>query len=128
MAKKFALVPESWLHTKEQLATDDTVSIHEPTVANWDNVLDLLPKSYKSRGRIILHHIEGQVKLNQQNRVVYQGGKQGSHIIDLLKYFLSPFSKSKPIDASHFEKIMKQSGVPQSAIAKKANVNWKHIE
>lgn len=125
MAKRMALVPESWLrqiHTAaEPASSKQSISIVEPEPQKGLlEMADLLPKSYRSRARILLHYMEGHVKLNEQQRVIYPpNGQLGSHILDLVKYFVSTFPTDRPLDAPKFSKLMVRAGVPNSAIAKK---------
>lgn len=129
MAKRMALVPESWLkvsqpqqeHTVQSIAP--SITVVEPPQAKQDPLADLaqlLPKSYRSRARILLHYLEGHLKLNSQQRVLYPPNDQpGSHILDLVKYYVSTWHTDRPLDAPKFAKLMTQAGVPTSAIAKK---------
>ena len=131
MAKRMALVPESWLKasqqqqglsTQPQSSPPPSITIVEPPKQQNDltELAQLLPKSYRSRARILLHYLEGHLKLNPQQRVLYPPNDQlGSHILDLVKYYVSTFPTDRPLDAPKFAKLMTQAGVPTSAIAKK---------
>jgi translation initiation factor 2 beta subunit (eIF-2beta)/eIF-5 len=125
MARKMAPVPESWLHrnfdaepSKEPDQNDKTtVEVFEPKdqdATQLERVSDVLPKCFRSRARIILNYLEGRIHLNGSQRVVYENSVTGSHIVDLLRYFLSAFVKQRPKDAPMFEKLMKKAGVPDS--------------
>ena len=126
MAKKMVLVPESWLrHTKSPEAeaepSTSQVSVIEPQKeTDLSDLAQFLPKGYRNRGRILLHYLQAHLKLNEQQRVIYEPNNTlGSHILDLVKYFASPFAKDRPVDAPKFAKLLATVGVPSSAIAKK---------
>lgn len=86
---------------------------NEPNIApNKENIIDLLPKAYRSRARIILHYLSKH--LNADNRLIYDDGRTSSHLIDLLKYVLNPLSQYVPDDGDKFISLMKKSGVPDS--------------
>lgn len=91
---------------------------------------DLLPKSYRSRARMLLNYLDGHIKLNEQHRVIYPPNNQlGSHILDLVKYYVSTFPTDRPLDAPKFSKLMAKAGVPNSAIAKKTEPisKWRQL-
>lgn len=135
MAKRMALVPESWLrqtHTEPgPTPPKQSLTILEPEPKqSLIEMAELLPKSYRSRARMLLHYLEGHIKLNEQQRVIYPPNNQlGSHIIDLVKYFVSKFPTDRPLDAPKFEKLLAKAGVPNSAVAKKAEpmTKWRHL-
>lgn len=96
------------------------------------DLAEFLPKSYRGRAKILLHYLHGHIRLNEQQRVVYPNDQVGSHILDLVKYFVSPFPSDRPLDAPKFTKLMTQAGVPSSALAKKAapgskQGSWQHL-
>lgn len=130
-----ALVPESWLHRnfieekdgERKPTTEVTVMPETKEDEDVKSMIELLPKMYQSKARIIMHYLEGHVKLDKNQRIVYAGGMVGSHVLDLLRYFISPLVKERPLDAPRFLILMKAAGVPQSAIARKGGVmsKWK---
>ncbi len=65
---------------------------------------ELLPRNFRSKARLLLHHLNGKVPLDADNRVVYEssdGGKQvGSHLLDLVRSLVSPagtFDVQRPV-------------------------------
>lgn len=129
MAKKMALVPESWLSTRLNSEGNQTnpqaqIVIADTGEESYDKVsglADLLPKHLRNKARMLLHYLNSQLKLDNQQRVIYGDGSVGSHIIDLVRYNISPFVKARPLDAPKFAKLMQTAGVPNAAIAKKTN-------
>lgn len=136
MAKRYALVPESWLsslnggmvRTSDFQPSNTQQVLHEnvsPTVvateskrsSNVSQMAELLPKNLKTRARIILHYLEnGNVNINDMQRIVYDDGTIGSHILDLTRYAISPFLKTRPVDWPQFRDLLDKLGVPNSAI------------
>lgn len=103
MAKKMVLVPASWL---ENFKDDKLI-----------NLLEMVPKSYQPKARILLTCLQGKVKLTDQQRVIYSDGV-GSHIIDLVRYYVTPsqLKINRPEDAQKFGQLLEQHGVPSSAV------------
>lgn len=136
MARKMALVPEAWLQRNFGGGAGEgsggtkpaEITVHEEkNEASLIDVSDLLPKCYRSKARIILHYINDSISLDARQRIVYKDGTVGSHIVDMLRYFVSPFVKERPLDAPKFESLMNHVGVPVSVIAKRQTIpsNWK---
>lgn len=142
MAKRYALVPETWLQEQVKTSNKQTIqpvtSVYESTTENQNDsdIIDLLPKAYKAKAKTILHYLKGYLKLDNQHRVRYEDNNQlGSHIIDLLRYFAAPFPTERPIDAPQFFELIKEAGVPSSAVAKRHNsqvlkpaAQWREIK
>ena len=111
MARKIALAPESF-------------SLHEQLVAEkaQDSIKDmpnLLPKNMRGKARILVHYLNG-ISVNDMQRIVYNDGEVGSHVLDLVKYAVSPFfQKQRPLDWPKFLSLLESLGVPESAIARK---------
>ena len=142
MAKKFALVPESWLSSVQQqpklnkpnlLEGSDAVQRSELVEEKNDEeklseLASLLPKNLQSRARMLFHYLENNVRVNDMQRIVYEDGTVGSHVIDLTRYAISPFVKSRPVDWPQFSKLLENLGVPESIIAKRSTTlldQWK---
>ena len=134
MARRYALVPESWLGTLNPESVQDNVDANKKFQENKPLVnfheqaeekklvqlAELLPKNMRSRARIVLHYLEsGNVTVNDLQRIVYQNGSVGSHIIDLTRYAVSPFMKTRPIDWPQFSALLQNMGVPSSSLANK---------
>ena len=88
------------------------------------HLAELLPKNMRSRARLVLHYLEnGNVIVNDLQRIVYQNGSVGSHIIDLTRYAVSPFMKTRPIDWPQFSALLQNLGVPSSSLANKGEAS-----
>jgi len=90
---------------------------------------ELLPKNLRSKARVLLHHLNGKVALNPDNRVVYEaddGVKQtGSHLLDLVRSLVSPvgtFDAQRPVDLPKFASAIIGT-VPQSALGAGKNLS-----
>ncbi len=90
---------------------------------------ELLPKNLRSKARVLLHHLNGKVALNPDNRVVYEaddGVKQtGSHLLDLVRSLVSPvgtFDAQRPVDLPQFASAIIGT-VPQSALGAGKNLS-----
>lgn len=82
-----------------------------------ENIIDLLPKGYRNKAKLLMHYIP-DIKLNNQGRVVYADGSLGSSLYDLVRYFVSSaqMSSARPLDAPKFAMILTKAAVPQSAL------------
>lgn len=136
MARKMALVPESWLASNlrptnsAMPSTEVAIQEEQQHASNLESLVDLLPKCYRSKAKTILHHLQDRITLNDIQRVVYDDGTVGSNVLDLIRYFVSPFVKERPIDAPDFKKMMNDAGVPEFVFAKKRDnilSNWKML-
>jgi hypothetical protein len=134
MSKEYILVPiTEWKRLKGQT---DKASSHAPapipTATNdlqiepepeekekKEDIIDLLPKAFRSRAKIILHYLSS--RLQPDNRLMYSNNQASSHIIDLLLYVLNPLSKKVPGDANEFLNLLKVSGVPESVFSYRQN-------
>lgn len=128
MAKKMALVPESWIHRNfQEKATEDKpkstdVTVHHEQYRNdtsaVEDIPELLPKCYRAKAKVIVHYLRDQIKLDENQRVLYPDKTVGSHILTLMRYFVSPLVKERPLDAPKFMKLMKSVGVPDYVYTK----------
>ena len=130
MARRYALVPESWLGklnggAKLETDSENTQSKRSEVKMFSDekkeqklvHLADLLPKNMRSRARMLLHYVEnGNVTVNDVQRIVYENGTVGSHILDLTRYAISPFVKTRPLDWPQFMDLLERLGVPSSAL------------
>ena len=138
MARRYALVPESWLGTINKDSVQENVQVNKNVEENKPfvnfhkeveekklvHLAELLPKNMRSRARLVLHYLEnGNVTVNDLQRVVYQNGAVGSHIIDLTRYAVSPFMKTRPIDWPQFSALLQNLGVPSSSLANKGETS-----
>ena len=86
-----------------------------------DNIVEFLPKTMKSRGKSILHHLQTsaikEFGLSSKGELIYKGQTiQNSHIVDLLKDGLHRFSHSSPIGVKEWYIILANSNIPESLI------------
>lgn len=144
MAARYALVPESWLNNRTNNSPIDnassanrTTSESHVSIANdsTDNdyfdvndLSEMLPKNYRSKAKLLLSLLKNKISLDQNQRVVYGDGFVGSHILDILRYFLSPFRTERPVDSKMFENLIKNSSVPDSVMSnyrRRQSNNWK---
>jgi hypothetical protein len=145
MAKRYAIVPESWLSRLKnppvQQQTEQTPTVEQPNITvveemeeknRFEGVIELLPKAQRTKARILLHYLAPVVKLDVHQRILYQPyGKVGSNLLDLVRYFTSPsyFKVPRPLDAEDFSKLIKQVGVPEAALGygrceNETKINW----
>lgn len=145
MATKYALVSEKYLRQMREASRNshnsDTSLVADETAQNLgdsavsvaksdhslqgninpDEYLELLPKRYRSRGKILLQYLmENQIGVTSKGRVVYGDGSIGSHLIDLIKYYLHPqgIPVSRPSDSTQFGLLLQQIDVPNSALGR----------
>lgn len=133
MASRYALVPESWLtHNKSDSLNhkkDLPTSVNKEIIVteandaqdkiniDVDSLANFIPKAYRHKGKLLLSFIEPTITLNSRQRVVYEDGTVGSHILDLLRYFLSPFKTERPLDSKLFEQLINKSSAPDSVMS-----------
>jgi hypothetical protein len=147
MANRYALVPDSWLQQHHQESKSGVVKPEAPQVpvqsepphvslhakvsqSNFSDLPSLLPKNMRSKARVLVHYLEnGGVVINDMQRIVYDDGSVGSHILDLIRYAVSRFSKSRPLDWPKFQELLGKLGAPTSAIVQRFSPsplsNWK---
>lgn len=80
---------------------------------NVDKIVELLPKTYRSRARILLHYLSPKLDASLSH-FIYPSGDKSSHVLDLIRFALNPLSKRAPSDFDDFVHLMKISGVPES--------------
>ncbi len=107
-----------------------TPNVTEHTVsADLLKFAEILPKNMRSRARILLSSLEGKIKLEEgSNRVTYDDNESvGSHIIDHLRYVLSPLKMKspRPLDSEMFYKLLQKTGVPESVFSRNVESNDK---
>lgn len=120
MAKRFALVPESWLQSKNIPYNSDgkLITFDEPDKRTFSSMVDILPKNIRNKARMLLHYLDGKIKLDDQERIVYSDDHVGSYLLDMVRYYVSPFVKTRPLDSPRFEELLQEIGVPSSAIVR----------
>lgn len=80
-----------------------------------------------NRGEQLLELIQPAIKV-RDGRVLYNDGEIGSYLTDLLKYFLSSDSASRPIDATKFAILLKELKVPESLLGRKLSFGAKVLK
>lgn len=148
MSREMVLVPlVEWKRLKETSrmsttaaeASDPSQTITEiqeesPKELNQENdIIDLLPKTYRSRAKIILHYLFPY--LNSDKRVVFADGSIGAHVIDYLRFVLNSIKTHAPPDIGSFMTLLETLGVPDSVykkhsvvIPKKSDAVWLTFE
>ena len=113
MADKMVLVP----------AKDTKLADHKLSVMTV-----MLPKSYQTKGNALLTALDGKIEIDERCHVIYEDGT-GSHIIDLVKYFITPkhLNISRPFDARKFGDLLENFGIPKSLINRDVGAHWMHI-
>ena len=114
MAQKFAFMLE--VHASEP---DQLPEKSNKTTSKLENLPDLLPKNMRSKARILVHYLNG-INVNNMQRIVYNDGVVGSHVLDLIRYTVSPFTNNRPLDWPDFKKILEQCNVPDSVYCQKS--------
>ena len=90
---------------------------------NFSTLVELLPKNLRKKARILVHYLENKITLNEHQRIVYENGEVGSYLLDMIRYYVSPLVKQRPVDAPDFESVLKNLGVPSSALARNIETN-----
>jgi hypothetical protein len=94
-----------------------------------EDLLNLLPKTYRSRAKVILHYLLPNIKLNDNKQVVFSDGTVSAHILDYLRYVINPMRMHAPVDIAKFMALMNNLGVPKTVysnhvIYAKDDDNW----
>ena len=118
MTLKFKLVPDTGV---QQLPVSPSVA---PTAnleiesKEQDTVIQLMSKNLQKKATLIMHYLKNKISLTKEGNVVYPDQSVGSNLYDLLKYFTTPkhMSPPRPFDASEFQQLMNENGVPLSAL------------
>lgn len=126
MAARYALVPENFLRTQGKATqritahpSNEIESDNEHQQEQYEEIVDLFPKSYRNRAKLLVHYIGKSMQL-RNGRIVYKDGMIGSHLLDLLKYYIYPsaLKTSRPSDATKFGVLLKQLDVPDSLVSR----------
>ena len=101
MAKRYALVPESWLQQNNVPydGNGNLITFDSKEERHLSHMADILPQKLRNKARMLLHYIDGKIKLDDRERIVYNDNHVGSYLIDLVRYYVSPFVKTRPLDA-----------------------------
>lgn len=111
-------VNEDYLHEDQLRNSDSDETKPEPT--EIDAIVDMMPKQMARKAKLLVHYIRNQIKLSENGRIVYPDRSLGSHLHDLVKFFVaSPMLKiPRPIDAVKFGILLKQIGVPRASLGR----------
>jgi len=84
-----------------------------------ENLVELLPKQYRAKANALMHYIDGKVSLDENQRYVHDDGTVASHLIDLIRYYVTPttIKLPRPLDAVEFGLLLKSIDVPDFAIS-----------
>lgn len=114
--------------TQQDLNYDKTSAISvvesnrtaENETSTKDDVINLFPKRLRSRASLLLHYVLKYLSLDHNDRVVYEDTSPGSHIVDLIRYFIHPRTVKidRPVDAVKFALALKAKGVPDAAFSR----------
>jgi hypothetical protein len=85
-----------------------------------DVLVDLLPRQYRNKAKLLLGFLKPRVRLDEQMRILYENGDKGSNLLDMIRFYVLPISSKtkRPLDALRFGLWMKKEGVPRSAIGR----------
>ena len=85
-----------------------------------EDILSLFPKRFKQRAAVVLQYTMKFAKLDENHRIIHTDGSIGSHIVDLIKYFIYPpaMNVERPLDALDFAIKLKEHGIPESSITR----------
>lgn len=100
---------------ESEMNTASLTEIQEPLpeVKLEDEIIDLLPKSYQVRAKIILHYLK--LNLDPNKRVIFDDGSVGAHLLDYLRFILNPLHTAvQPVGTDKFAALLHVSGVPRS--------------
>lgn len=109
---KKASVQETVLETVQP--TNPLLQIEEAPPSLENEIIDLLPKMYHARAKVILHYLLPSLKLDRNKHVIYDDGPRGAHILDYLRYILNPLKTRAPVDVEKFSHVLNAVGVPRS--------------
>lgn len=91
-----------------------------------DKLVTFLPKLQRAKGRLIMQALKDKIHLDANSRILYDDGTLGSSLFDHLKYWTGSSGKEgikRLIDHDQFLSLMKNNGVPLSAITKEKQFN-----
>lgn len=141
MAQKYTLVPTGWTHqahqpqqniesspaiiTEENTLPRESDQRREKGSSEMIKMVELFPKNIRNKAKLLLQFVEPRIKTDSDDRVIYDDGQIGSHLLDLIRFFVLPttMNVSRPIDASKFGIWLKIKGVPNSAVGRDLILN-----
>ena len=90
-----------------------------------DVILQAMAKNHKTKARALLGHIrnDGGLTWNQKGEIVYGGVKvAGSHITDLVKDTMRPYSNFTPMGREVFYRALADMNIPRGLINRQGGV------
>ncbi len=91
------------------------------TMAHLARLANLMPMDRRTKALRIFSRLQGTLKLDDQNRVLYPPNDvPGSNVYDLVSFFLTPANipRPRPVDAPRFGQLLLRQKVPLSLIGK----------
>ena len=95
-------------------------SLVEKTSNAWEETINLIPKRYQTKAKALIHYLKDRVTLDANERIKYDDGSVGSHIYDMIRFYVYPaaLSLKRPLDAVQFGLMLKEIGVPDAAVSR----------
>jgi hypothetical protein len=120
MAKRYLLVPPSWMEENKRRVDPKPINTTVETMEDEEHDLSqLFPKRLQSKVKLLLSHLRNATQ-DDHNRVVYTDGSVGSAMHDILRYLVTDsgqFSAPRPLDIDKFREEF-LTGVPVAALGK----------
>lgn len=91
-----------------------------PEADELDAIVEMMPKQMGRKAKLLVHYIRNHISVSDNGRVIYDDSSIGSHLHDLVKFFVaSPMLRvPRPIDAVKFGILLKRLGVPRAALGR----------
>lgn len=107
-------------------SSDKSPTVTSPgnTPNELEQLLEMVPKTYRHKAKVFLNYVMKHISLDDQQRVIYDDEDNndesvGSNIIDIVRYFVSPYPAERPLDAPRFQEVVEKSGVPMYTLHKR---------
>ena len=116
---KMMLIPVARYNRLRQTVQkgDGDETVEEPL--SDEVVMEAMPKNYKTKARALIGHIrnDGHLTWNDRGEIVYKGSKvTGSHITDLVKDAMRPYSNFTPVGKDVFYRALSDMNIPRGLI------------
>lgn len=142
MALRYTLVPMEWLTKRNNQTHSDTASQMSkpplPTIVDeyqstpheadessveedeYDAIVNMMPRQMRQKAKLLAHYTKNRISLTENGRVVYGDQSIGSHLHDLIRFFVSSptLRVPRPVDAVKFGITLKRIGVPRAALGR----------
>lgn len=116
-------MPENFLRATHHKTLADpqpsNAKVSSDVSSEFEEIITLFPKNYRNRAKSLIHYLKNHIEL-KNGRVIYSDGSIGSHLLDLIKYYVFPSALKvpRPIDAAKFGILLKQLDVPNSVVGR----------